>query len=63
MGALQMNEIIKLIQSMPPGVLVAILDLLRTVKGSDDPVRTAQRAAAAIASSKASEAILRKALP
>lgn len=57
-----MSEVISLLSKLPPGTLAAVLDLLRAIVSSDDPKRTAKRAAIAAASRTASEAAIAEAL-
>ena len=56
------NDAIKLISALPPGVLEAVVDLIKAVVSSEDPKRTAERHAKAIASKAASDAAVRKIL-
>jgi hypothetical protein len=59
---MQVNDVVRLLQSVPVDLLVEIYELIRSIVESDDPKRTAQRAIAAATSKHASEEILRKAL-
>lgn len=58
-----MNEIIKLLQSVPAPIISAIVEVVQAVLASKDPERTARRHAKMIAAKTASEAIARKLLP
>jgi hypothetical protein len=57
-----MNDILKLLASVPPSVVAEILNLVRAVLSSDDPARTARRHAKMVAARNASAAYLRRVL-
>ena len=53
-----MSELIALLSKAPPGLVEAIVELVRGILAEDDPVRVAKATAAKLAS----ETALRKAL-
>lgn len=56
------NDVLGLLAKAPPGVVSAVVSLVRSVLSSDDPLRVAKRAAAAAASEVAAENTIRRAM-
>jgi hypothetical protein len=54
--------IVKLVQAADPQIVRAVLQLVRVVMQSEDPLRAAQRAGIAAVAGEASEVAIRKAL-
>lgn len=54
-----MQELIALLSKAPPGLIAALIDLIKAILNDEDP----QRACAAAASKYASQAALREMLP
>jgi hypothetical protein len=56
------GDAIGLLAKAPPGLVDAVVRLIKSVGDSNDPARAAARHAAAIASEQASEAAIRRAM-
>lgn len=56
------GEVVKLISKLPPEGLALFGKLVKALLSSPDPMRAVKRAALAVASEKASDAVLRRRL-
>lgn len=57
-----LSEVVKLISKLPPEGLAVLGRLVKSMLSSPDPMRAVKRAAAAVASEKASDEVIKRAL-